>query len=490
MSTKPRLGYAALNRETRLHAPFRYLPMVIVPDLMGTRLSDPASGALVWNPLGAPIGDGPGSFTVDYNRLTQISAELAPDETTKFDDEGQRNEVKQIRHFYNLVPNLYGKLAKALATLDAGDIVDYQIRPLVYCAGYDWRQDNARSALRLAEVVEEALAETRERKVILIAHGMGGHVCRYYCRVLGGESKVHQLFLVGSPTLGAPTAYVQLKNGVTGLYIKDIKDDLMTGDTTGAALELLQAGGNLHSMAAALTTGEGFGEKMKGAAKSFFGDLYGLLCLGAGRCLSRKETTYFVRQLPSIYQLMPGSIYCRENKNWVLFDPFATGHPPTGMMLVLPTVLDAALELLGTELKNDVLGRLAPEKAERTSGRAKRNVKTLAEKLASIGEEIQHTPLDETPADKDIFDALGEIGEIFDRVGQSFVDCVNPARFYNDIYTGLLDLVELRAVCAGNLALCYRFDRAVTVRPRDEKAESPIDIFTKTKWSRTGTAVK
>jgi hypothetical protein len=309
---------------------------------------------------------------------------------------------------------------------------------------------------------------------------------------------VHQLFLIGSPTLGAPTAYLQLKNGVNGLYIKDIKDDIMEGDTKGAALELLQAGGSLFSMVSALSTGQGLGDKMKGAAKTFFGDLYGLLCLGAGRCLSRKETTYFVRQLPSIYQLMPGSIYCRDNKNWVLFDPFATGHPPTGKMLVLPTLLDAGLELvggaldlfsgpaqkIGTELKDEVQGFLAPEQSERTSGRAKRNVKTLAEKLASIGEGLKHTPFDETEEgepepEKDMFDAIGEIVEIFERVAQSFVDCVNPGRFYNDIYTGLLDVVELRAVCAGNLALAYRFDKAVTVRPRDEKAESPLDLIAK-----------
>ena len=33
------------------------------------------------------------------------------------------------------------------------------LTPRVYCCGYDWRQDNARSASRLAGIVDEALRE-------------------------------------------------------------------------------------------------------------------------------------------------------------------------------------------------------------------------------------------------------------------------------------------------------------------------------------------
>ena len=37
--TKPRIGYAVLNEKARLHAPLRYLTIVIVPGIMGTRLT-------------------------------------------------------------------------------------------------------------------------------------------------------------------------------------------------------------------------------------------------------------------------------------------------------------------------------------------------------------------------------------------------------------------------------------------------------------------
>ncbi|MFZ5624681.1 MAG: esterase/lipase family protein, partial [Gemmatimonadota bacterium] len=49
---------------------------------------------------------------------------------------------------------------------------------------YDWRRDNRVAARRLKRLVDLALAEQRKRapdaKVILLGHGMGGLVSRYY----------------------------------------------------------------------------------------------------------------------------------------------------------------------------------------------------------------------------------------------------------------------------------------------------------------------
>lgn len=479
MASRPRVGYAALNRETRLHAPYRYLPIIIVPGIMGTRLTDPNSDELVWNPVGAPLGDSPGAFKCNTERLTQISAELIPDETHKFDDAAKNEEVKNIKHFFNLIPDFYGRTAKELAAMTTFDLADYEIRPKVYCCGYDWRQDNARSALRLAEVVEEALAETRERKVIIVAHSMGGLVARYYSRVLGGESKIHQLFLIGSPTLGSPAAYLQLKNGVTGLYLKDIKDDIMEGDARGATVELIQSSARIFTMVGAAVTGMGAGA----AIKSFIGDIYAVLTLGAGRFLTRKETTYFTRQLTGLYQLLPSALYCRDHKSWLLFDPLATGYVPTGKMFVLPTLLDAALGLVGgtldmfsgaqrvgTAMKDEVQKFLVPEASERTSGRATRNMDSLALALSRIGEAL---------GSGDFMTMAGSattFGEIFDRAKKTFIDARNNKQIYNDIYTGLLDIVSQRPLTAMNLALAYRFDQALTVRPRAEPGKSALDL--------------
>src|SRR5262249_50654130 len=155
-------------------------------------------------------------------------------------------------------------------------------------------------------------------------------------KVLGGESKVAELFLLGSPTLGTPTAYMQLKNGLQGVYARDLREqigvvtgqgaspaDLATNEI-GEAANLMEIGAGVMNMASGLASGQG-----APALRNLFGDLYPILCLGAGKNLSREETTAFIRLLPSVYQLMPGSIYCRRNPNWVVFDPFTTGYPAT-----------------------------------------------------------------------------------------------------------------------------------------------------------------
>ena len=517
--TKPRIGYAVLNEKARLHAPLRYLPIVIVPGIMGTRLTDPKTGELVWNPVGKPIGDGPQPFACNNERLVQVSAELVPDETHGFDydEDDKEKEIQGIKHYYNLVGDFYGALAKSLAQMDCGMSGDYQLKPKVYCAGYDWRLDNAKSALRLAEVVEEALRETRERKVILVSHSMGGMVSRYYCRVLGGESKVHALFLLASPTMGAPPAYIQLKHGPPGLYLKDIlqaenaRDAVTEGIQDLAMLESSIANlALLGPQNAAIGKGAGSDAKKstalktrgKNSAVGLLGDMFLVLSLGAGRWLTRRETTYFARQLPAIYQLLPNALYSREHKYWMLFDPLATGHPPTGYMIIFPKLLELPIFLLestwlfggignalisatskkGDKIKDAISSFLNPEDAERTSGRATRNAQTLEARIASIVKALKNDNSGALPGQEKSFieseaDAIKQIVELFRRTQKSFIDCTNNRQLYNDIYTGLLDIVELRAVCASNLALFYRFDEALTVNPRVEEGVSPLDLL-------------
>lgn len=512
MTTKPRIGYAVLNQKARLHAPLRYLPIIIVPGIMGTRLTDAKSGELIWNPLGKPLGDGPQPFAVNNERLSQTSSELVPDETHgyDYDEDDKEKEIQGIKHFYNLVGDFYGKLAKAMAKLDCGQSGEYQLKPRVYCAGYDWRLDNAKAALRLAGVVEEALRETGERKVILLGHSMGGMVSRYYCRVLGGESRVHALFLLASPTLGAPAAYTQLKHGPPGFYLKDMLQTENTRDSVTEAFQEAAMGetaiANLTNiapegaaLAAAGASKEARHLAMKGRRKTsivgLLGEMFVILSLGAGRWITRKESTYFTRQMPAIYQLLPSSLYSREHKNWMIFDPLATGHPPTGYMIIFPTLLDLASSLAsgignalssatskkGDKMKDDIKAFFNPEDAEYTSGRATRNRQTLEERVASIVRAVKNDNTGAAPGqEKSVMeseaDAAKQIIELYQRAQKSFMDCTNNRQVYDDIYTGLLDIIELRAICASSLQLSYRFDEALTVNPRVEAGTTPLDL--------------
>lgn len=467
MIDKPRIGYAALGSEkAHLHAPQRNLPIILLPGIAGSRLTDPVTGKMAWNPLGFPLGKDPGEFAADFDRLSQVSAELVPDEGHAFDDDDKRPEAisgldvaPHVKHYYNVLNGVYGKFAKALLTLST-DTSPPLVRPRIYCCGYDWRQDNAKSAMRLAEVVEEALAETRERRVIIIAHSMGCLVARYYCRVLGGEAKVHRLYLIGAPTLGAPGAYLNLKHGLPGLYAKDIVEDTWKGDKAAILEEGIQMGSMVEGgILNAVSPGGGLIDKVT----AFTGDLFIALSLGAGRLLSRDDTMRFARQIPALYQLIPGAVYCRENKNWIIFDPAATGLKPTGFMITLPSLFDILAEICGDGFKEF----FRPGDAERNSPRANRNMHTLVQRVEAIGE-------------ADLKGKAIMIVELYERLTQAFVDCRSDRALYSDIYTGLLDHVELRAVCAGNLALAHRFDEALTVSPFPEKGMSPLSFLKST----------
>jgi pimeloyl-ACP methyl ester carboxylesterase len=95
-------------------------------------------------------------------------------------------------------------------------------------APYDWRKgacdENSRA---IDEVVERAKKLSGREKVILVAHSLGGLVCRDYLAGRG-KGKVESLIAVGTPWLGAPkTARA-----------------LLWGFGFGAGLTLIPFGGN------------------------------------------------------------------------------------------------------------------------------------------------------------------------------------------------------------------------------------------------------
>ena len=73
-------------------------------------------------------------------------------------------------------------------------------------APYDWRKGACHdNSLLLDAVVDRALRVSQQKKVILLAHSLGGLVCRDYIAGLG-KTKVDSLIAVGTPWLGAPKA--------------------------------------------------------------------------------------------------------------------------------------------------------------------------------------------------------------------------------------------------------------------------------------------
>jgi pimeloyl-ACP methyl ester carboxylesterase len=83
-----------------------------------------------------------------------------------------------------------------------------------YEAPYDWRKGACEeNAEAIDAVVARALRETGRSQVILLAHSLGGLVCRdYLCRG-DNAAKVRALIAVGTPWLGAPKAARGLRWG-------------------------------------------------------------------------------------------------------------------------------------------------------------------------------------------------------------------------------------------------------------------------------------
>jgi pimeloyl-ACP methyl ester carboxylesterase len=470
---------------TRVHVPRREVPVIVVPGLCGSRLTDPRTGELIWNPQGGPTGDSPGPFACDPARLAQISAPLVPDETHAYEYLDDYNKYKDIKHFYNVLSELYGPIALYLKDLDTDNLKKYNCKLRVYCCGYDWRQDISRGAMRLAGVVEEALRETGAKKVILVCHSMGSFVCRYYCRALGGEPKVHQLFVMGAPFMGAPEAYQQVKMGPAGVYIKDIVEsvkqlqDPSTKKTTDDYEVLVDdvAWGldNVGFVAAqaAMTTSSfgGFAGKFGMGA---VGPLLLAISIGQGRFVTREEGRYLAHSLPGLFQQMPNGVFCANNKNWVFFDPMATGVRPAGFMVELPTVLEAILGSAtaltdwisgdpskpGAHARDKVQKFLEGDDGSTLTGAASRNKMTLGELIQAAVAAAEYEPLK----------AEALVTELLQQATRTFCDCRDYKSLYNDIYTGLMDMVPLRAMTAANLALFYQMDEALTVNYQDTEA--------------------
>lgn len=284
---------ASPDASTQLSPPARKIPIIVVPGIMGSRLAEPGGNhALVWNPTGGGItGSAPGEMAADAERLANVDAPLAPDEWNWVSGYPLDLAVRAswIKNFYQLIPDYYANLCFALREDLAKTLKPLGCEPVVYACGYDWRVSNAVSADRLQKVVSAAREECSQEKVILVAHSQGGLVSRYFCRKLGGEAAVRALFLIGSPSLGAPQVYARLKRGI-----------VLSGD--GKEMWFL---------------------------RTYMG-------------MSQADSKDLLRAFPSMYQLLPNKIFTRQlitangqsPRLWLEFDRSQSGYPYTRDSLV------------------------------------------------------------------------------------------------------------------------------------------------------------
>lgn len=190
-----------------MRCPVRH-PIVLVPGILGSVLDGPTG------PLWAP-----------GKPLLQSLAELR-DADTSGHPLTLRCDTSSVRAS-RLFPGV-AVLPGLSRTKGYAQTVDWLLRHFDVTDGpggglltfpYDWRLDNRVHARRLAEVIDLHVAEFRERtgardaKAVVIAHGMGGLIARYYVEVLGGWRDCRALITLGTPHRGSVRALDTLAGG-------------------------------------------------------------------------------------------------------------------------------------------------------------------------------------------------------------------------------------------------------------------------------------
>lgn len=254
-------------------------PIVIVPGIMGTRLSD-RRGTAVWDP--DPDGTWANVWMVRHLRtLLDLEIPLRPAPTAR--QGASLIRERGVVHGAGLVWPAYDRLVRTLSSSALAGACAGGTK--VYVAGYDWRQSNRLSAQRLARIVHQAIRETGAPRVIVVAHSMGGLVTRYACRQLTISGRrvsdmVAGAVFMGSPTLGASATYRILRQSfVSADELADI--DLSEVDSEGM-------------------------------------DAEGLDLLG-------RYGARLARRLPSVHEMLPGRQFCARHPDWVDFSMRAAG---------------------------------------------------------------------------------------------------------------------------------------------------------------------
>lgn len=286
MSGNPAVRAQSGQQATVRQSPGRF-PIIVVPGIMGTRLQE--NGSLVWNPRGLEPREA-GGFHSDTTRLGR-AADLYPDEGVERHHNRGMHDVamscgapdQQGTHRgsrYNVLSD-YHALTNALQyrwdSLPAG------YEPWVFCCGYDWRKSNAESATKLDSMVTHALRTTGAQKVFIVAHSMGGLVSRHFAKNTG-RTRIQAMFLLGSPSLGAPEAYTMLK----------------TGDANNWGLQNI-----------ALALDRTLPDDRDPDSR-------------------HRNARIFMRQFASMYELLPNALYCQHNANWLEFDESLAGYAVSG----------------------------------------------------------------------------------------------------------------------------------------------------------------
>jgi pimeloyl-ACP methyl ester carboxylesterase len=230
-------------------------PVIVIPGILGSKLTDEASGRLVWGAFSGGYAD---PETDDGARLVAVPmAEGVPLRDLR-DDVRPSGALDSVKLDLLGIPLTLDAYRRILGSLGVGGYRDEQLgmagaidygddHYTCFQFDYDWRRDNIENARRLHEFIEDKGAYVRAERIKrfgadadgpvkfdIVAHSMGGLVTRYYLRygtadlradgspppvTWAGAEHVERAILVGTPSAGSAEALVQLVDGADFAFI-------------------------------------------------------------------------------------------------------------------------------------------------------------------------------------------------------------------------------------------------------------------------------
>lgn len=234
------------------------IPLVLVPGIMGSRLRRRDGGELAWDPPSGAWNSARAAWKwgfIDGGERRNLL--IGPEHDPEFlqVDPG----TQEILRRYGLSPgqaetavangwgavhwSSYGEFLQRVSTAPGHGwpSVDRFFTFPVYAVGYNWTASNRNSGAKLADRLDEIIAENDRgdtfcEKVVLLTHSMGGYVARAAMRFDGAESKVAGVVHVVQPVTGAPATYKRARAGFEGL------EALVLGWNAGEVTPLLADG--------------------------------------------------------------------------------------------------------------------------------------------------------------------------------------------------------------------------------------------------------
>ncbi len=185
--------------------------VIFVPGLMGSALYDTVDQRYIW-----------GLEPAWYVRAwSPIGTALTPLAVTDAERDGRSNRIIPAPLEFPAFSAVLGGLAPYRPLLR--ELRTAVVRPdAVLEFPYDWRLPVAHNAGLLAEKIDRHLTWWRaqsgnpDAQVVLVAHSMGGLLCRHLHTIPGATDHVRDIVTLGTPFGGAATVAAVLGSGVGG----------------------------------------------------------------------------------------------------------------------------------------------------------------------------------------------------------------------------------------------------------------------------------